>query len=645
MRFGFGVIHAPDPPDDAAAWRAELRRWRESVRRELDLESRRYQRPEFAWTRSCYSCAMVMLWDEEFHDPAIRSFTVESYLRRGVEQFGGYDAVVLWHAYPRIGVDERNQFDFYRQVPGGLPGLRRLVDELHGHGVRVFLDYNPWDVGTRRELVGDAEALADLIATVDADGVFLDTMNQGRELRAAVDARRDGVVFEAEGHLPLEHLHDHHMSWGQWFDVGETAPAVLRNRWVERGHQHHLIHRWDRDHSDEVHAAWMNGAGVLVWENVFGTWNGWSERDRALLRAIVPLQRAFADLFTTGEWTPLVDTLADGVYASRWDGDDVRLWTVVNRSTDEATGPLLSLAAEPGLRSAELVSGRELPGDGDTVTLDGPLPPRGLACVVVADADAWARRVTPLLAASPDGAAPVARTIATATPSIGRLPVAPAAATSAPAAMAAVAGVERDLDVVFRLRECGTYEGAPVLDDHAPRFHHPVREVVHAVLGAYAIDAAPVTNAEFAAFVAATGYRPDDPGGFLRHWPDGGPAPGIEHLPVVNVDLADARAYARWAGRRLPTEHEWQHALETGAAGYGNARVWEWTESVHSDGHTRFCLLKGGADFTAYGSVWYVDGGPRPPQFTVKFILSWPELDRCSTVGFRCAVDLTPNES
>ncbi len=35
-------------------------------------------------------------------------------------------------------------------------------------------------------------------------------------------------------------------------------------------------------------------------------------------------------------------------------------------------------------------------------------------------------------------------------------------------------------------------------------------------------------------------------------------------------------------------------------------------------------------------------GSPRPPEFATKFILTWPGLDRCATIGFRCEVDLEP---
>ena len=65
-------------------------------------------------------------------------------------------------------------------------------------------------------------------------------------------------------------------------------------------------------------------------------------------------------------------------------------------------------------------------------------------------------------------------------------------------------------------------------------------------------------------------------------------------------------------------------------------------QSERSDGRTRFCIIRGGSYFTARGSQWYVDGGPRPANFATKFLLMWPGLDRCATIGFRCVVDLKP---
>lgn len=620
------VIWAPERPEDREAWRRELVAWREEARRELGYTGAAYRRSDMAWVSSCYSCNKLMLWDETFMNPLTGECDVDGYLKEGERVFGGYDAVVLWHAYPRIGFDDRNQFDYYREFPGGLEGVRDVVRRFHRHGVQIFVDYNPWDVGTRREPVSDATALAEVVRTIEADGIFLDTLNQGGiALREEIDRARKGVTFESELALPVEGIELNHASWAQWFDSGE-APGVMRNRWFEQRHMMHLVRRWDLDHSNELHLAWMNGAGMLVWENVFGSWNGWSGANQLLLRTMLPIQRHFHRHFIDGKWTPLVDTYVPGVYASEWDLDGVRLWTVVNRREQAAKGEWLKAFPMVGERLFDLVTGQEIS------KAEGEIGPRGIAAVLCVPMDRIDEDLRNFLAAQRSRHEDHAVYDRHFHPK--PIPPIPMKVTSSFAGLSVPAGTY-SVTSRFRARECGETGYARYQNLAYPPLHQEARETRSVALAAYTLAEHEVTNAEFAEFLRATGYAPKRKENFLRHWKDGRPVAGEENDPVVYVSLHDAQAYAKWRGLRLPTDAEWQVAMEKHRPTPGKRVVWNWTESVHTDGRTRFSILKGGSDYEAKGSQWYADGGRREPDFSAKFIHLWDGLDRCPTVGFR----------
>ena len=73
-------------------------------------------------------------------------------------------------------------------------------------------------------------------------------------------------------------------------------------------------------------------------------------------------------------------------------------------------------------------------------------------------------------------------------------------------------------------------------------------------LSAYYIDQFEVTNAQYKAFIDATG-RPAP-----EYWIDGNYPPGMGDYPVVSVSWYDADAYAKWVGNQLPTEAQWERA-------------------------------------------------------------------------------------
>lgn len=46
--------------------------------------------------------------------------------------------MLIWPVYPNLGIDDRNLFDFYRDLPGGIADLRKMEDDFDRRGVKVF---------------------------------------------------------------------------------------------------------------------------------------------------------------------------------------------------------------------------------------------------------------------------------------------------------------------------------------------------------------------------------------------------------------------------------------------------------------------------------------------------------------------------
>lgn len=94
------------------------------------------------------------------------------------------------------------------------------------------------------------------------------------------------------------------------------------------------------------------------------------------------------------------------------------------------------------------------------------------------------------------------------------------------------------------------------------------------MLPRFYMDRAEVTNARFAAFVAATDHRPPS------HWKDGNTPPeGLENHPVTHVTWFDARDFCAWDGeKRLPTEPEWEKAAR-GSSGL----IYPWGNEFDTD--------------------------------------------------------------
>lgn len=175
-------------------------------------------------------------------------------------------------------------------------------------------------------------------------------------------------------------------------------------------------------------------------------------------------------------------------------------------------------------------------------------------------------------------------------------------------------------------------------------------------IASYYIDVFPVSNEDYARFVAATGHEPP------YHWPDGQCPPEIRDHPVVFVTWNDASAYAAWAGKSLPTGQQWEKAAR-GTRG----TVYPWGDqptpakcNVRENGvgltTPRDCYQSGVSPYGVYdmcGNVWeWCSTETKPGRHELKggawtspFLRATPSSfnDANATMkdddtGFRCVV-------
>ncbi|WP_298577723.1 SUMF1/EgtB/PvdO family nonheme iron enzyme [uncultured Luteimonas sp.] len=674
-----------DANESAADWLAELRDWRREHLVRIGYDDAHYRRPELQWAQRNFVHAQMMVEDRHFFDVGTGEYTVDRYLDDLERRFGGLDSVLIWYIYPNIGIDDRNQFDLAHDLPGGLAGLKRAVDAFHRRGVKVFLPAKPWDHGTRDPGCTHWDGLAAIVKAVGADGINGDTFNGvPRAFFDACDRLGHPVVVQPESTISAEEqLIWNVQSWGKKAPDG-PVPPVSKWKWLEPRHMVNYENRWGRDRTHDLQYCFLNGIGYNAWENIWGIWNQFTPRNAEALRRIATIYRQFPSLVVSMDWAPYQQSAQRNVFISRFPGDGRVLWTMANRNEYDVDGEQFAIEHVDGTRYWDVWHGRALSPrvvDGQAL-LELPLEARGFGAVLALAPGAVEPGLEDYLAVV---AAQAAQPLNAHSAAWRALPqamveVAPTAPrATAPEGMVTVPAGEFLFKVDGIEIEGFNWAGVDVQYpwEPAPRRHHHRRMQVPA----FHIDRHPVTNAQFQRFVRDSGYAPRDAANFLRHWVDGAPRPGWEHRPVTWVSLEDARAYAAWAGKRLPREWEWQYAAQgndgrlypwgndwskacvprvnrgrrllppdevgqhpQGASPFGVedlvGHVWQWTDEF-VDEHTRAAILRGGSSYQPQTSHWYFPQAYRLDQHG-KYLLMAPCKDRSGTVGFRCVVDAEP---
>ncbi|MBX2963224.1 MAG: SUMF1/EgtB/PvdO family nonheme iron enzyme [Cyclobacteriaceae bacterium] len=709
-----------------------------------DFNDELYKRPDLQWIKKAYVMHLMMAWDKHYYDYKTGQFNWQKFQQRGKEWYGGDDVICVWPTWPSLGLDQRNQFDLYRDLPGGLPALRAQADSLRLNGTKFFIAYNPWDESTRSE--GHLQGLASLIKETSADGVVLDTKGESsRELQEAADAVKPGVIMYSEGMAVPKDMPG--ISSGRVHNALYYPPMLNLNKFIRPDFAIFRVAEVFKEKIKREYAlAFFNGYGTEI--NQFSPGHPeWEEEQYRFLGRTTRILRENHSNFISSRWKPLISTLRDSIWVNEWPGREKTIYTIFSLKPEGFRGVLFEVSERPdthyidlwlhepilvakqsqktytqvqleGFNAFELGTNNEgsvgciakLPrlidasvennrlnlrcSKGDELRIWAGNPAYGKANKQVSLTgqnefnffipDLFGRyegKVVIQAFAEDELLDEVVLYITPGTPRLISTSTPTNATTSSSKNMVRIpAGM-----FTFRTTHGDAFIPYPK-EQQGKSF----------TMKAFWMDKHPVTNEEFHAFIRATHYKPKDTTNFLKHWRNGIYRKGEERFPVIYVSYEDAQAYARWAGKRLPTEMEWQYAAQTDKllewpwkqlkavtrkeqfvtetltvkaiegidpkhANLGDGKlypvgsyskgvnpnglldlsgcIWQLTHDIYESGSYRYIIMKGGSYFKPSSSWWYVQGGPRELHYRQALLRVSEGFERNATVGFRCVKD------
>lgn len=708
-----------------------------------DFDESLFKRNDLAWVKQAYVMHLMMAWDKDFYDVVDGKYHLNEFIKKGKKLYGGDDAICIWPTWPTLGVDQRNQFDLYRDLPGGLKHLRALADEARNMGVKFFIAYNPWDESTRSE--GHLQGLADLIKATSADGVVLDTKGESsKELQAAADQVRPGVVMYSEGMAVPKDMQG--IISGRVHNALYYPPMLNLNKFIRPDFAILRVAEVFKEPIQREYAvAFFNGYGTEI--NQFAPGHPEYEEDQyRYLGRTTRILRDNSDNFTSSTYTPIIKTLRDSIWVNKWERDEKTVYTIFSLKPEGFNGNLFEVNPSEANHWIDLwkhndVELKKAGGrvyavadvDGFDARYLGTNNEGSVSCIVQFKKRIDAHLIEDRLI----GKAAVATKVKiwAGNPTYEKEPV--------------ELRVSNDQFELSISKQLNSYEGKIVVQafkedqlideailylkpgtprlistssktpgvDKKPsdmvtipsgtfKIHYTqgdefipypkAREGETVTIKSFMMDRYPVTNAAFKKFIDATEYHPTDTTNFLKHWHGNQIPKGEEDFPVAYVSYEDVQAYAAWAGKRLPTEIEWQYAAQTSSlnewpwkqskpvtrketvvtetltvksiagidsknCNLGDGKpysvgkyksgmnpnglydlvgsVWQLTNDVYESGSYRYIMLKGGSYFKPSSSWWYVQGGPRELHYRQFLLRVSQGFERNATVGFRCVKD------
>jgi len=688
----------------------------------FDLESFNdslYNREDLSWIYNKYLIVLQFAWDQEFYDPNNDGYQFDSYLEKAKSLYGGIDVFGIWPTWPTLGLDQRNQWDLYSNLPGGLDKLSELSKYAKENGTRFFIAYNPWDQSTRQE--NPYHAMANLIKSIDADGVVLDTRGKSSlQLQRAADSVRKGVIMYSEGMAVPEDMPG--IIAGRVHDAIFMPPPLNLNKLIKPDFNIYRVCQLNQGRIHrEVALSLFNGYGVEL--NTFAPGRpDWMEEELTYLGKALMILRENSSSFRSFDWTPLIPTLKDNIWVNKFPGKTKTLYTAFSLIPEGFNGPLIEIKNNNShfvsLWNNEEIMPKQINGKQylpvDVQPFDnsflGTRQEGNVDCIAEFPRLLKVRMTRDSLFVRSRKGDEIRiwngnpsyqneyKSVKTGEHSFQLSDI----FTSIESKLVVQLMKDEELlDVrIFKL-ETGIARLISKVERTVPPVSMPndmieipaggfkmYQETQHSFIpypvydtgrtikiSRFFMDKYPVTNNQFYDFMESTGYSPEDETNFLKHWIDGKYPRGSKNQPVVYISYEDALAYAQWAGKRLPTEAEWQYAAQ-GNDGrlypWGNemdstncniglnkltlvnefpgggrrfgvmdlvGNIWQLTNDVYYNGSYYFIMIRGGSYYNPTSSWWYVKGGPQPLNKTQMLLRVSQGFERNATVGFRCVMD------
>lgn len=686
-----------------------------------------FQREDLKWMNHAYIMLLQFAWDDQFYDWKSKRYNFYNSLFEFDSLTGGYDIFTLWPTWPRLGLDQRNQWDMYRDLPGGIQELRRQSDFIHTHDKKYFISYNPWDESGRKEehLAG----MEELLRQIDADGVVLDTRGaSSHELQATADKVRPGIIMYSEG-MAVPHDMPGIVS-GRVHDALVLPPPVNLNKLIKPDFAiFRVLQLADGRLHREIACAFFNGYGVEINTMRPGR-EDWIKEEYAFLGRTTRILRENSMVFHNYDFSLLLPTETDSIYVNRWTDGAKTLYTILSMNSSGHSGPLFEVDSTPENRHyIDLWNHQEItpiqckgnylipleldpfnrswihsrregvvscvalfpsflkatltpdtlyfsapPDAGETIVLTGANPSCQISGIVftsgkhaISPWDYFPETTSKIVLQLFNKDQLVDEKLVLLDNSIPHLISSVNRTQPVKRCPEEMVKIPSGKFCFYTNRDPNTLDPFIPLPDHT--------DTVLIEMKAFYMDRYPVTNKQWQDFIIVSGYMPKDSANYLNHWTNGQIPDGEEEYPVVFVNMEDIKAFAGWAGKRLPTETEWQYAAQgtdmrkypwgnsidsthcnvnlnhatpvfqypEGASPFGVqdmvGNVWQMTNDIYFNGCYYFNLIRGGSYYYPESSIWYVRGGALPADHPEMLLLIGSGLDRNATVGFRLVKD------